>query len=147
MFTVVSQARLHKSKGANPFLVKAHLPLPPSPSSSSSSSSFLPRFHGKVTWIRVIESVDDRRERIKYRTGRAFDCRLRWVRVKRTSTCTPSLSRSTRRAFLSIHPPPLCIPRRLFSAYYSVQRGCKARLLLTVSSRRLVISVYVHASL
>lgn len=54
------------------------------------------------------------------------------------------LSRSTRRAFLSIHPPPLCIPRRLFSAYYSVRRGCKACLLLTVSSEEAVISPYTR---
>lgn len=108
MFTVVSQTRLHKSKGAkNPFLVKAHLPLPPSPSSSSSSSFFL----GKVTWIRVIESMDDRRERIKYRTGRAFDCRLRWEGWKRTNEHVYTIFLDRRDApFFPFLPPPLCIP-------------------------------------
>lgn len=53
----------------------------------------------------------------------------------RTSTCTPSFSIDETR--LSFHSSLPHYASPLFSAYYSVQRGCKACLLVTVSSWRL----------
>ena len=56
------------------------LPSPPPPLFFFAST-------GKVRWrgCALSNRVDDRRERIKYRTGRAFDCRLRREGWKRTN--------------------------------------------------------------
>lgn len=102
----------------------------PSPFFSFLFFSWAKAPRGKVTWIRVIESADDRRERIKYRTGRALDCRLRWEGWKRTEHVLYHPSRDRRDApfFLSIplsspimHPSPLVL-RVLFGE--GARRAC-----------------------
>lgn len=125
MFAVVSPTRLHKSKGAltsaNPFLA-AHL---------SYSFSFYIPIHSVRRRGCVIKSVDDRRERIKYRTGRAHRLSSegwkRWEVNERARASSPRLP-SIQICFLpffAVPQPPrrLCVPGRLFFAYYSLLRG------------------------
>ena len=94
------------------------LPSPPPPLFFFAST-------GKVRWrgCALSNRVDDRRERIKYRTGRAFDCRLRregWKRTNGARGTPSSLSiDETRLSFHSpspiMHPSPLVL-RVLFGS-------------------------------
>lgn len=125
MFAVVSPTRLHKSKGAltsaNPFLA-AHL---------SFSFSFYTPIHSVRRRGCVIKSVDDRRERIKYRTGRAHRLSSkgwkRWEVNERARASSPRLLtiQICFLPFFAVPQPPrrLCVPGRLFFAYYSLLRG------------------------
>lgn len=78
---------------------------------------------GKVTWIRVIESADDRRENVLNTEQDEHSIVVFDEKGESgPSTCCtiPLAIEETRLSFSPfLFPPPLCIPRRLFSAYYS----------------------------